>query len=249
MPDATVLELVDAMDDEVPAAESGLDAPDHRDGRVYVHDWRLRLAVKVALTTGRPLLLRGDPGTGKSSFAAYVARNLGWRYYEHVVTARTQARDLLWTFDALRKLADAHMSRGEQLDDHDYIEPGALWWAIDPDFAARRGRAPGVVPDGSALARDPVPENERRAHDEAVVLIARDRQGRPGRAECASGGPGLEPVRGLGDPHPGPPAAGRAPIKGPLDQPAPGDRHHERGTGAARGIPAALRGPCPGASG
>jgi len=56
-----------------------LDAPDRRDGRVYVCDAKLKLAIEVALATGRPLLLRGEPGSGKSSLAAYVARNLGWR--------------------------------------------------------------------------------------------------------------------------------------------------------------------------
>src|SRR5437879_3622590 len=90
---------IDGMGDDLHGAGTPLDAPDRRDGRVYVTDAPIKLALKVALATGRPLLLRGDPGSGKSSLAAYVARNLGWRYYEHVVTARTDATDLLWTFD------------------------------------------------------------------------------------------------------------------------------------------------------
>ena len=61
----------------------------------------LHLAVEVALTTGRPLLLRGEPGTGKSSLAPYIARRLGWRYYEYVVTSTSTANDLLWRFDAV----------------------------------------------------------------------------------------------------------------------------------------------------
>jgi len=82
-------------------------APDPRDGLVYVMTHEIDLAERVALATGRPLLLRGDPGSGKSSLAAHVAQRRGWRYYEHVVTSRTQARDLLWTFDSVRRLADA----------------------------------------------------------------------------------------------------------------------------------------------
>src|ERR1700687_2144457 len=92
--------------DAVPGG-AGLGAPDRRDGAVYVLDDQLRLAVDVALATGRPLLLRGEPGSGKSSLAAFLARNLGWRYYEHVVSSRTTAQDLLWSFDSMRRLADA----------------------------------------------------------------------------------------------------------------------------------------------
>src|SRR3954467_15422826 len=71
--------------------------PDSRDGRAYVIDPEVAFAVDVALATGRPLLLRGEPGSGKSSLVAFVAWQRDWRYYEHVVTSRTTARDLLWS--------------------------------------------------------------------------------------------------------------------------------------------------------
>src|SRR6185437_14263490 len=126
---------------EGPAAEQ---APDRRDGAVYVLDDQLRLAVDVALATGRPLLLRGEPGSGKSSLAAFLARNLGWRYYEHVVSSRTTAQDLLWSFDSMRRLADAsapgHEGGPAGLDDASYTEPGVMWWALDRESALRRGR-------------------------------------------------------------------------------------------------------------
>ena len=70
--------LSDSPTDAAPLGEH--ESPDHHDGRVYVFDRGQKLAVEVALVTGRPLLLRGRPGTGKSSFAAFIARNLGWRY-------------------------------------------------------------------------------------------------------------------------------------------------------------------------
>lgn len=149
-----------------------VDAPDQRDGLVYIMSPDVELAVRVALATGRPLLVRGDPGSGKSSLAAYVARQRCWRYYEHVVTSRTHARDLLWTFDAVRRLADAEGARsGAVLDNFAYIEPGILWWAFSRKSARRRG-----APDGSLAPRRSVVEpnqevNKGRSPDHAVVLI------------------------------------------------------------------------------
>jgi MoxR-like ATPase len=154
-----------------PAGTLGLLAPDRRDGRVYVMSDEIDLAVKVALATGRPLLIRGEPGSGKSSLAAYVAREKVWRYYEQVVTSRTQSQDLLWTFDSVRRLADAEVRQpGAVLHDHDYVEPGVIWWAFARDFALRRG-----APDGLPLIAPAVEQNEKvnntRSPDHAVVLI------------------------------------------------------------------------------
>lgn len=163
-------ELDDAPPDRARAART---SPDQRDGSVYVTDEDLLLAVDVALASRRPLLLRGDPGSGKSSLAAFLARNLGWRYYEHVVTARTRPRDLLWAFDAVRKLADAsgHHASGRALRDHDYIEPGVLWWALDPSSAARRGLLPSDDPP-LVPAREPdAASHGIRDSERAVVLI------------------------------------------------------------------------------
>jgi MoxR-like ATPase len=166
--------LVQDMRDGKPVGspETALAAPDRRDGRVYVLNDRLKLAVDVVLATGRPLLLRGDPGSGKSSLAAYVARNLGWRYYEHVVTSRTSANDLLWTFDMVRKLADAQRGDREarELNDHDYVEPGVLWWAFHRDSAFRRG-APSIGQVTRPAVEPGTKMNEGRSPDHAVVLL------------------------------------------------------------------------------
>lgn len=156
-----------------PSAQAGtvLDAPDRRDGRVYVMSREIDLAVRVALVTGRPLLLRGEPGSGKSSLAAYVARKRGWRYYEHVVTSRTQAADLLWTFDSVRRLADAEVRRhGADLNDYDYVEPGVLWWAFARESALRRGAPDGVAPTINAVEQN-ADLNATRSAGHAVVLI------------------------------------------------------------------------------
>jgi MoxR-like ATPase len=143
-----------------------LDFPDRHDGLVYVMPPELDMAVRVALATGRPLLLRGSPGSGKSTVAAYLARQRGWRYYEHVITSQSQARDLLWTFDAVRRLADAQAGIPD-LPSAAYVEPGVLWWAFAPESARRRGSIPAGSPP-----LEPLHETNRdRSIDHAVVLI------------------------------------------------------------------------------
>jgi MoxR-like ATPase len=144
-------------------------APDHRDGRVYVVPAEIRLAVNVALATGRPLLLRGDPGTGKSSLAAYLARQLNWRYYELVVSSRTQTQDLLWSYDVVRRLADAQTQSLKT--DFEYVEPGVLWWALAPTSARRRGLPEGERQDGRSPTEPFGELNRNRAADSAVMLI------------------------------------------------------------------------------
>src|SRR2546430_1928135 len=129
---------------------------DRRDGLVYVYNDKIELAINVALATRRPMLIRGPSGSGKSSLARNVARRLKWWYYEQVVTSRTQARDLQWSFDTLRRLSDA---QAKQLKNNvnSYIEPGVLWWAFAPHSAEMRGHTgssstiqsakdPGIAP-------------------------------------------------------------------------------------------------------
>ena len=113
---------------------------DRRDGAVYVYSEDVRFAVQIALAAARPLLVRGDPGTGKSTLAASIARILGWRYYETVITSRVQARDLQWSFDAVRRLADAEAKDlDKSLGLFPYVEPEVLWWAFNPRSARHRG--------------------------------------------------------------------------------------------------------------
>src|SRR5262245_6566894 len=132
---------------EIPDDQSykGLGAAfgDRRDGRVYIYDADVRSAVRVALASGRPLLLRGPAGSGKSSLAPFVARHLQRRFYWITITARSEARDLMWQFDALKRLNDAQIQADEErrrvTQLQSYIEPGVLWWAFNPATARRRG--------------------------------------------------------------------------------------------------------------
>jgi MoxR-like ATPase len=109
---------------------------------------RIELAVNAARATGRPLLVSGPPGCGKSTLARSVAEVLGWRYYAAVITSRTQARELLWTFDALRRLQDAQINKLDPSEEA-YIRPGILWWALDPESAKALPRTQDPVLEGT----------------------------------------------------------------------------------------------------
>lgn len=155
------------------------------------HDRGLEIAVKVALLTERPLLLRGDPGSGKSSLARYLARYLGWRSYERAITSRSEAMDLLYGYDAVRRLSEAHggVAQGAAR----YVEPGPLWWALDPAGAKRqaaqakvkdpdgnpelaaaraeRSRAAGVPPDGAVVLIDEIDKAEAELPNDLLVPL------------------------------------------------------------------------------
>lgn len=94
------------------------------------------LALQATQATGRPLLIRGEAGTGKSQLAHAAAAVTGRAFLPVVVAAATEAADLHWKFDAIARLADAHAvgnSAAAATDLHikHYVQPGALWWALN----------------------------------------------------------------------------------------------------------------------
>ncbi len=94
--------------------------------------------LKAALAARRPLLLRGDPGTGKSQLARAAAQALGRLFVYDVVNAHTESKELLWKFDAVGRLAEAQTLKADTdkkvrqnvLNSKRYISPGVLWWAL-----------------------------------------------------------------------------------------------------------------------
>lgn len=123
--------------------------------RVHLLDAASIHAVNAALAAGRPLLVRGEPGTGKSQLARAAACRLGRVLVTHVVDSHTESRDLLWTFDAVKRLADAQIAGALRTDGKtalaemavaNYLHPGPLWWAFDWAEAHRQAKKVGAVP-------------------------------------------------------------------------------------------------------
>ena len=121
---------------------------------------RDRLAINAALASGRPLLVRGEPGVGKSQLAAAAAVGLRRRFVSRVIDARTESQDLLYTLDAVRRLADAQwIARSgleneetleQRLDERNYITPGPLWWGFHWASAHAQAQRAKVLIAGTA---------------------------------------------------------------------------------------------------
>jgi len=116
---------------------------DDLDHPPYVFTDKVAIAVDVALATGRPLLVSGPPGSGKSSLAPVMATRLGWRYLHEIFTSRTRLEDLTGDLDQLRRLSDAQLrdEKNPLPERWAYLEPGVLWWAFDRAGAVLRGRS------------------------------------------------------------------------------------------------------------
>ena len=106
----------------------------------YQPDDDLVDAVNVALAVGAPLLLTGEPGTGKTQVAHYLAWYFGIeeQFFKLYVRSTTTAEDLLYSFDAVAYLHAAHdpANQGKTLDRTDFIKSGPLWLAYENENPA-----------------------------------------------------------------------------------------------------------------
>lgn len=94
-------------------------------------------ALTLAYAAGRPLLVRGEPGTGKTQLARAAAQVLGWKLHAETIHPRFEPHELRFRFDAVKRLADAQAGDkgADALDDHRYWRPGVLWKAYGWDSA------------------------------------------------------------------------------------------------------------------
>ncbi|MGH8581651.1 MAG: AAA family ATPase [Gammaproteobacteria bacterium] len=139
----------------------------------YVFNDDIVIAVDVALATNRPLLVSGNPGSGKSRLADAIAAVQGWNLLSKTVTSRTRLESLTVEVDQLRRLNDAQARRedSELKPDAYYLNPGIFWWAFQPGTASLRGMNAGQAHRyGVAL---PYPGNQRGdgPRQPAVLLI------------------------------------------------------------------------------
>ena len=100
----------------------------------YVATQDLKLAVNAALTLQRPLLIKGEPGTGKTMLAEEVASALGMPLLQWHIKSTTKAQQGLYEYDAVSRLRDSQLADidgGERVKDiHNYILRGVLWQAF-----------------------------------------------------------------------------------------------------------------------
>lgn len=92
----------------------------------YIAGEDLRAAVDVAVTLERPLLVRGEPGTGKTRLAEAVARDLGLELLVWAVKSTTRAQDGLYVYDTVQRLYDSQFGEGDPSDIARYIRLGEL---------------------------------------------------------------------------------------------------------------------------
>jgi MoxR-like ATPase len=99
----------------------------------YVATEDLKLAVNAAITLQRPLLIKGEPGTGKTMLAEEVAAGLDLPLLQWHVKSTTKAQQGLYEYDAVSRLRDSQLGDARVGDIENYIVKGVLWQAFDID--------------------------------------------------------------------------------------------------------------------
>ena len=97
----------------------------------YVATEDLTIAVNAAVTLERPLLIKGEPGTGKTELAKQVARALGLQMIEWNIKSTTKAQQGLYEYDAVSRLRDSQLGEEKVHDVKNYIKKGKLWQAFE----------------------------------------------------------------------------------------------------------------------
>jgi MoxR-like ATPase len=99
----------------------------------YIATDDLTMAVNASVTLERPILIKGEPGTGKTQLAIEVARSLGRPLYEWHIKSTTKAQQGLYEYDAVARLRDSQLGDDRVNDIANYIVRGKIWEAFESD--------------------------------------------------------------------------------------------------------------------
>jgi len=99
----------------------------------YITTQDLMLAVNAAISLQRPLLIKGEPGTGKTMLAEEVAASLGKPLLQWHIKSTTKAQQGLYEYDAVSRLRDSQLGDEKVKDIRNYIHQGMLWQAFTAD--------------------------------------------------------------------------------------------------------------------
>jgi MoxR-like ATPase len=99
----------------------------------YVVTPDLMMAVNAAIALGRPLLIKGEPGTGKTRLAIEVARALDRPFYDWAIKSTTKAQHGLYEYDAVSRLRDSQLGDPRVQDIRNYLIKGKLWTCFESD--------------------------------------------------------------------------------------------------------------------
>jgi MoxR-like ATPase len=97
----------------------------------YIATDDLMMAVNASVTLGRPLLIKGEPGTGKTQLAQEIARSLGRPMFEWHVKSTSKAQQGLYEYDAVSRLRDSQLGDARVHAIANYILKGSLWEAFE----------------------------------------------------------------------------------------------------------------------
>ena len=101
--------------------------------KTYIATDELQMAVNAAVTLERPLLIKGEPGTGKTMLAEEIAESLGLPIIAWNIKSTTKAQQGLYEYDAVSRLRDSQLGDDRVHDIKNYIEKGKLWEAFEAD--------------------------------------------------------------------------------------------------------------------
>jgi len=102
----------------------------------YIATENLRMAVNAAIVLEKPLLIKGEPGTGKTLLAEQIAKSLGAPLVQWHIKSTTKAHQGLYEYDAVSRLRDSQLGDDKVADVRNYINKGKLWEAFESEQRA-----------------------------------------------------------------------------------------------------------------